>query len=93
VILKTLGATRRRIVTAFALEYLILALATALFAIAAGAVAAWYVLTAIMQANFTFLAGPAVGVVAVAVVLTLGLGLAGTWRILAAKPAPVLRDL
>ena len=33
------------------------------------------------------------GAVALALVLTVGLGLAGTWRVLGAKAAPVLRNL
>ena len=40
VILKTLGATRRRLLAAYALEYLLLGVATALFGVAAGSAAA-----------------------------------------------------
>ena len=40
VILKTLGATRRQLITAYALEYLLLGLATVLFGVAAGSLAA-----------------------------------------------------
>ena len=36
VILKTLGATRVRLLAAYALEYLVLGLATAVFGVAAG---------------------------------------------------------
>ncbi|MBK1720612.1 glycosyl transferase family 1, partial [Thiocystis violacea] len=41
VILKALGATRRQLLSAFALEYGLLGLATGLFALAAGSGAAW----------------------------------------------------
>src|SRR6266850_345018 len=45
VILKTLGATRVRLLGAYALEYLLLGVATALFGVAAGSIAAWLVVT------------------------------------------------
>ena len=41
VILKTLGATRARLLAAYALEYLMLGFATAVFGVLAGSVAAW----------------------------------------------------
>ena len=93
VILKVLGATRRDLLAAFSLEYGLLGLATAVFAIAAGAVGAWYVLRVIMDVPFTFFPGIAVAAVAVALAVTLGLGLAGTWRVLSVRPAPMLRNL
>ena len=41
----------------------------------------------------SFLPDVAVMTVATALVLTVGIGLAGTWRILGQKAAPVLREL
>ncbi len=93
VVLKTLGATRRTLIRAFALEYLLIGLATALFALGAGAVASWYVVTQIMTLPWNFLAEVALLTVAIALVLTVGFGLAGTWRVLGHKAAPVLRNL
>ena len=93
VVLKTLGATRRRLIAAFALEYLILGLATAAFAVVAGALAAWGVLAGVMDIPFSLLPGPAIGAVAAALAVTVGLGLVGTWRVLGVSAAPVLRDL
>ncbi len=93
VVLKTLGATRRTLITAFSLEYTIIGLATAIFALAAGGVAAWYVVARIMQLPSTFLPEVAVSTIVIALVLTVGFGLAGTWRVLGHKAAPVLRDL
>ncbi len=52
VILKTLGATRPVLLSAFSLEYGLLGLATALFALAAGTAAAWYVVTQHHGAGF-----------------------------------------
>jgi len=93
VVLKTLGATRWRLVGAFALEFLFVGLATAVFAIVAGAGAAWLVLKAVMDIDFAFLAGSALLAAAAALLLTLLIGLAGTWRVLGQKAAPVLRNL
>lgn len=93
VILKTLGATRRRLVASFAMEYAILGLTTALFAVIAGTLAASFVLVEIMDANFTFLPATAVGAALAALALTVGFGLLGTWQVLGRKPAPVLRNL
>jgi putative ABC transport system permease protein len=93
VILKTLGATRGRLLSAFSLEYGLLGLATALFAVAAGSGAAWYVITRVMELNFSLQPEIAIAAAAIALAVTLGLGLAGTWRILSVKPAPYLRNL
>ncbi|MCB1453609.1 MAG: ABC transporter permease [Rhizobiaceae bacterium] len=93
VVLKTLGATRRTLISAFSLEYLIIGLATAFFALFAGGVAAWYVVTQIMTLPSSFLPEVAVSTIVIALVLTVGFGLAGTWRVLGHKAAPVLRNL
>ncbi len=93
VILKTLGATRRRVLLAYCIEYGLLGLATAIFGVFAGAVAAWFVVEDLMGADFTFLPTVAAGAALVALLLTVGFGLVGTWRVLGHKPAPVLRNL
>ncbi|KQV73159.1 ABC transporter permease [Rhizobium sp. Root1220] len=93
VILKTLGATRRMLIRAFCYEYLILGVATAIFALLAGGVAAWYILSRIMRIPSHFLPDVAGVTLVTALVLTVGIGLIGTWRILGQKAAPVLREL
>jgi putative ABC transport system permease protein len=93
VVLKTLGATRATLIRAFSYEYLMLGLATAIFALFAGGMAAWFVVSRIMKLPSSFLPDVAVMTVATALVLTVGIGLAGTWRILGQKAAPVLREL
>jgi putative ABC transport system permease protein len=93
VVLKTLGATRKTLIAAFSLEYALIGLATAIFALFAGGVAAWYVVSRIMQLPSSFLPEVAVATVIAALVLTVGFGLAGTWRVLGHKAAPVLRNL
>jgi putative ABC transport system permease protein len=93
VILKTLGATRIRLLGAYALEYLLIGLATAVFGVIAGSVAAWLIVTRLMTLSFVWQAGSAAGVVAAALIVTVGLGLAGTLLALNQKPASVLRNL
>ncbi|MEM8539954.1 MAG: ABC transporter permease [Pseudomonadota bacterium] len=93
VVLKTLGATRRTLIAAFVTEYALLGIATATFALAAGGFAAWFVVTKIMTLPWSFTPSVALGTVLIALVCTVGFGLAGTWRVLGQKAAPVLRNL
>jgi putative ABC transport system permease protein len=59
----------------------------------AGTLAAWLVLANVMEIDFVFLPGPALGAAAAALLVTVCLGLASTWRALGQKAAPVLRNL
>ncbi|AJD43153.1 ABC transporter permease [Rhizobium sp. SEMIA 4085] len=93
VVLKTLGATRAMLIRAFSYEYLILGVATAVFALIAGGAAAWFIVSRIMRMPSTFLPDVAGLTLVTALVLTVGIGLIGTWRILGQKAAPVLREL
>jgi putative ABC transport system permease protein len=93
VVLKTIGATRRQLIAALALEFLLVGLATTILAVAAGAGAAWLVLGTVMEIDFAFLAAPAAVAAAGGLLVTLAIGLAGTWRVLGQKAAPVLRNL
>ncbi len=93
VILKTLGATRGRLIAAYAIEYLLLGLATAIFGVAAGSVAAAYVVGQVMNLPFYWLPGPDIVMAAAAILVTVALGLIGTFSALGQKPAPVLRNL
>lgn len=90
-VLKTLGATRARILLSFALRSVLLGAAAGAVAIVAGAVAGWVVLTFVMEASFTFEPWPALAIVLGGVLATLLAGLAFAWRPLAARPAQVLR--
>ncbi len=93
VILKTVGATRMRLLAAYALEYVALGLATAVFGVAAGSAAAAFVVTRVMSLSFAFMPGPSLIAAAGAVAATVALGLIGTFTALGQKPAPVLRNL
>src|SRR5690349_9196568 len=49
VVLKTLGATRARLLSAYALEYGLLGLATAVFGLLAGGIASYFIVTRLMN--------------------------------------------
>ena len=93
VILKTLGATRLRLLTAYSIEYLLIGTATALFGVICGSLAAWLIVAQLMHLAFVWLPLPAVAAALAAVVVTVALGLAGTFAALGQKPAPILRNL
>ncbi|MEA2979016.1 MAG: putative transport system permease protein [Alphaproteobacteria bacterium] len=93
VVLKTLGATRGKLIGAYALEYLLLGGATALFGVAAGSVAAWLVVTRVMNLTYVWLPGPAAAAAFGALLVTVALGLVGTFTALGHKPATVLRNV
>lgn len=93
VVLRTMGATRGRLILAYALEYLLIGLATAIFGVAAGSIAAAFVLNGVMNLSFAWLPAPALVAAIGAVAATVLLGLIGTFTALGQKPAPVLRSL
>jgi len=91
VVMKVLGATRMRIMLAFALEYALMGLGAALIAALAGTAAAYALIVGAMQADFVFLPATLALTIFGAVSLTVILGLLGTYRALGAPAAPVLR--
>lgn len=93
VVLKVLGASRADVLRAYLLEYAMLGLSTALVAGLLGWVAAEIVVTTVMKAAWTPLPGTLVLTALLSVAATVLLGLAGTWRALSERPAPVLRNL
>ena len=92
VVLKVVGATRRSITQAYLLEYGLLGLVTAAIAAAIGSLAAWLVLTEVMEMPFTLLPLAVAGTALLAAGITIIFGFAGTWRALAQKAAPLLRN-
>src|ERR1700733_8636486 len=93
VVLKTFGATRPRLTAAYALEYLFIGAAAGVFGVAAGSFAAALVVTRVMDFPFDWVAGSAIGAALAALLVTVVLGLAGTFSALGRKPAEVLRNL
>ncbi len=92
VILKTLGATKWRIVGAHLAEQLALGLATALVASAAGAVVSYIILTELMEVGFHLSAIALLQASFLATIFMVAFGLFGTLRVLGAKASPHLRS-
>src|SRR5262249_45280677 len=85
VILRTLGATRRRLMLVYTLEYALLGFVTAIVATIAGALAGAYVVKEVMRFSFVFSGSTALFAAGISVVLTVLFGLVGTWRALGQK--------
>ncbi len=92
VVLKVLGATRGALAVAFLIEHGLVGLLTALVAAALGTLAAYALVTGPLKSEWVFLPAPLLAIAGGAVLLTLALGFAGTWRALGAKPAAYLRN-
>ncbi|HKI14185.1 MAG TPA: FtsX-like permease family protein [Roseiarcus sp.] len=93
VVLKTLGATRRRLVAAFLCEFGLIGMAAALFGVLVGGAAALAVVRSVMKLDFVWLWPQALAAAGAAFLAAVLLGLLGTWRILGQKPARYLRNL
>lgn len=92
VVLKVLGATRRRILGILLLEYGLLGAFTAAVAAAVGTAAAWALVTEALRLPFRPDAAVVLATALISVAITLSLGLAGTWRALRQRAAPLLRN-
>lgn len=92
-ILKTLGATRGQVLGAQAIEYALLALVLAALALALGMGAAWFVIVRVFEFGWAPDWRIVGGTLVAGAGLTLGIGLAGSWPVLSARPAAVLRRL
>ena len=92
VILKVLGATRGDVLRVYALEYGILGIVTAIIAAAIGTVAAWVVVEELMHFDWLFQPLAIATTAVISAIVTLSLGLLGTWRALGHKAAPLLRN-
>lgn len=90
-ILKTLGATRGRILRSFALRSAILGGAAGLVALGAGILGGWAVSTFIMETSYEVIWANAFAIILGGISATLLSGLAFAWRPLLARPAHVLR--
>jgi putative ABC transport system permease protein len=91
VVLKVLGARRRNVIAAFLIEFGLVGIATSAVAAVIGTICA-YAFARYVRLEFVFLPEAVIGVAVLATAAIIGLGLAGTWRALAQKPAPLLRN-
>ncbi len=92
VILKTLGATRRQIRTAWLVEFGLLGLAAGLIAALVGTLASFGVARYLMHIDWVFLPGTLAVTLIVALALMLIFGYAACAAALRAKAAPLLRN-
>ena len=92
VVLKVLGVGRRDVVLIHTAEFALLGLVTGSIAAVVGTGTAWAVTTRVLEQEWTFLPGTVAATVAFCVLLTLSLGLVGTWRALGESASPYLRN-
>jgi putative ABC transport system permease protein len=91
VLMKVLGAARADLLRAVLWEFLILGGAAGAVAALVGCLIAWGVLTKVLHMDADILPLPVVATLAGGIAAVAMAGLAGTWRALAARPAPYLR--
>jgi putative ABC transport system permease protein len=90
-ILRTLGASRGRVLTGVLVEFLAIGLLAGLLASSGASLAAWYLAVNVYDLQYQFspvlwLAGPLVGMVFVGIS-----GVLATWRVVTHSPVNVLR--
>ncbi|MEM9497732.1 MAG: FtsX-like permease family protein [Pseudomonadota bacterium] len=90
-ILKTLGASRARILAGLSLRSGLLGAAAGAVALAAGIAGAWAVSRFIMQTDYDVVWGPALGIVAGGALISLLAGLAFAYGPISVRPARTLR--
>ncbi len=92
VLLKTAGATRSQIISAYIIEFGLVGAITALLSVMVGTIGAWAIVTYLLQIiwHFSFLSAfiPA----ALALTLAMCAGGAGIWRALSVAPGSILRN-
>jgi putative ABC transport system permease protein len=92
VILKTLGATRRRIAQIFSIEFLVIGTVAGLMGGLLAGGFAWLVLNRLLKADATPDVMPMLVSIAGTAVLAIGTGWAASFRTLGQKPLEILRD-
>ena len=92
VVLKTLGATRRRIATIFSIEFAVLGLIAATVGLIFANVGARLFLHFLLKIDYHFQVGLTLFALAVTASLTVAAGWAASHRILGQKPLEVLRE-
>ncbi len=92
VVLRTLGASKRRIILAHLLEYLTLALGLSAVAALLGLGAAYAIVTYVMNIGFSLSMQALLQPSAIETIFVAALGALGTFRVLSAKPAHYLRS-
>jgi putative ABC transport system permease protein len=92
VVLRTLGASKRRIILAHLFEYLALALSISVIAAALGLGAAYAIVKYVMDLSFDLSFSALLQPSLIETIFVTALGALGTFRVLSAKPAYYLRS-
>ena len=92
VVFKVLGASRRRIAVMFAVEFMLIGLATGVIATGIGLLVSWAVVEFLMHMDWVLLLREAVLPVVLTLLVTVLLGTLSTWKVLAGRPMPYLRN-
>ena len=92
VILKVLGATRPLVMTVFTLEHAILGVAVALPALVVGTAAAWAIVTFALDLAWAMPWMATLGLLLLALGVSLFAGVVSGWALLSAPAAPILRN-
>jgi len=92
VVFKVLGATRAKMLQAYLIEYSVLGLVTGVISAIVGSLAAWGVITFLMEMNWRFHPQGVVLTLGICLILTIAAGFIGTWNALSEKAAPHLRN-
>jgi putative ABC transport system permease protein len=91
-LLKTLGMTRRAVLSTFAIEYALIGLVAAVIGAVASGFLSWGVLSRGFELDWSFEAAPFLVAIAGAMLLAVAAGVASSLRSLERKPIEVLRD-
>ena len=90
-VLRTLGASRHKILSSFALRAAILGGCAGLVALGAGILGGWAVSTFIMETSYEIIWSNALAIILGGILASLLSGLAFAWRPLTVRPAQILR--
>lgn len=91
-VLKVVGATRRDILTAYVIEFVLLGSLTGVIAIVLGSLGAYSVITTMMEMSWQLPFAIPVGTVTGSVLVTLIFGMVSIWLAMSARPSQVLRN-
>jgi len=92
IILKLVGGSQAQMLAAQAIEYALLSLVLVTVALAVGLATGWYVVVIIFDLPWAPDFGAVAATLAVSILITLGVGIAGSLPALRARPAEALRD-
>ena len=90
-ILKTIGATRRRVGAIFLVEFLILGAVSGVMGSILASAFSWLLLKRLLDSEFHFDVLPNLAAVALTALIAAGTGWLASYRILSQKPLEVLR--